>query len=210
MVLFASSNKFKKIQEEDPQQLNLSSVKEQPTYLVERYNSIQYTFDGVGNRLSLTKDNHETIHYTYNEANQLLQAGDTSYAYDDNGNQIAKFSPEGTVEHSYNGLNRLIEVAFEDSSYAKYEYDALGRKVSREELTFQNWNPKDTEEGKSNNGLAHGINGTNNGNGQGKLEHANQGNGNANAQADGQGNGSNNGNNGQGNGQGWKCQRTSE
>jgi hypothetical protein len=39
---------------------------------------VQYTYDAVGNRLSMTND-RETIEYTYNKVNQLLQAGNTSY-----------------------------------------------------------------------------------------------------------------------------------
>jgi YD repeat-containing protein len=167
-----------------------SLVLQQASYLVKRYNSIQYTYDAVGNRLSLTQDNEETLHYSYNAANQLLQTGDTSFTYDDNGNQLSKTNSEGVVEYSYDGRNRLVEAAFEDGSYAKYEYDAMGRKISREELTFQSLDLTDPEKEKSNKGKAKGKNDINPGNGNGKPEQADgKSNGNANEKSNGQANG---------------------
>ena len=94
-----------------------------------------------------------TIRYTYNEANQLIEAGDTTYYYDNNGNVIGKDNGS-LVEYEYNGANQLIGAYFEDYSYAAYSYDALGRLIFREEANVKH--PEEATEEKSNNGKANG------------------------------------------------------
>ena len=47
---------------------------------------IRWTYDDVGNRLTEARPSG-TVNYAYNAADQLTQAGSTSFDYDENGNQ---------------------------------------------------------------------------------------------------------------------------
>ncbi|AZR74114.1 hypothetical protein BBF96_12320 [Anoxybacter fermentans] len=55
------------------------------------------------------------------------------FSYDKLGNRIQKISPEGTVTYKYDYANRLSQVLFDDGTEVKYSYDALGRRIKREE-----------------------------------------------------------------------------
>jgi RHS repeat-associated protein len=120
----------------------------QPSYLVPKYNNVEYTYDAVGNRLSMTTE-AGTTNYRYNDADQLTQAGDTKYSYDANGNRITEDGAKGKVNYFYTSANRLSQVSFAEGSFASYGYDALGRKVARTELTYKAWTENgQTEEGQ--------------------------------------------------------------
>ncbi|WP_164731051.1 RHS repeat-associated core domain-containing protein [Anoxybacter fermentans] len=101
-------------------------------YLALPFNVVTYEYDAVGNMIRKSQDGVETL-YQYNAANQLIQAGDVRYIYDRLGNRIQKISPEGTVTYKYDYANRLSQVLFDDGTEVKYSYDALGRRVKREE-----------------------------------------------------------------------------
>ncbi|HZG76703.1 MAG TPA: RHS repeat-associated core domain-containing protein [Paenibacillus sp.] len=117
----------------------------QPNYLVPKYNKVEYSYDAVGNRVSMTTE-AGTTHYSYNAGDQLIQAGETRYGYDANGNRITEDGPNGRVDYFYTSANRLSQVSFADGSFASYGYDALGRKVSRTELTYKPWAEGPAEE----------------------------------------------------------------
>lgn len=124
-----------------------------------------YTFDPVGNRLSrsgleLTPDPNvpqlpvapkpvdET--YTYNAANQLLTAGDSSFAYNANGDRVRQ------TEVLITGLTQVTDYAFDREDrltgvtksisattgitvamVATYTYDGYGRRAIKEVTTFE-------------------------------------------------------------------------
>ena len=100
-----------------------------------------YEYDEVGNRVKMTADK-EVTEYRYNEADQLMAAGDTEYEYDDNGNLITQYTPDETTDYYYDSAGRLSDVKFEDQTSLSYGYDGFGRKVSRSE---EYWHPEDTE-----------------------------------------------------------------
>ncbi|MFZ5640853.1 MAG: RHS repeat domain-containing protein [Bacillota bacterium] len=54
---------------------------ELPAYLIEPQAEVTYEYDEVGNRTKMTNDQGVT-EYRYNEAEQLVAAGDTEYEYD--------------------------------------------------------------------------------------------------------------------------------
>ncbi|MFT9487212.1 MAG: RHS repeat-associated core domain-containing protein [Tepidibacillus sp.] len=152
---------------------------DRPGYLLEPQSKVQYTYDAVGNRLSMTND-QGIIQYKYNAADQLIQSGDTQYTYDGAGNLIQENGDRGEIQYLYNGANQLTEVLYQDESYAKYQYDAMGRKIYREEATWDYTQEPGEGQSKENNGK-----------GQEKR--------NEKAQTNGKGNGSSK-NNGKGNG----------
>jgi len=102
---------------------------------------VSYEYDEVGNRIKMIADK-EVTEYRYNEAEQLIAAGDTEYEYDDNGNLITQYTPDETTEYYYDSTGRLRDVEFEDQIWLSYRYDGFGRKVSRSE---EYWHPEDTE-----------------------------------------------------------------
>ena len=101
-----------------------------------------YTYDPVGNRASLEEFDFipsqgwtpsRMVQYAYDEADQLLTAGATSYTYDGNGNRVTKSeSPWRTTHYVYDTSGRLVEV---DRGWRRvsYSYDGDGNKVARSE-----------------------------------------------------------------------------
>lgn len=70
-----------------------------------------YAYDAVGNRTSLTLGDAAPVLYRYDAAHQLLQAGDTVYAYDRNGRLISSAGPESLRRYSWDYRGRLVSVA---------------------------------------------------------------------------------------------------
>ena len=115
--------------------------------------------------------------YLYDKVNHLLQAGDDSFTYDNNGNLIEKTTKDGTVNYEYSTDNRLLGVYYPDETKVEFIYDAFRRKISREETfydlkDFENkGNGKGNEKSNSNsNGNSNGnANSNDNGKGSGKT-----------------------------------------
>ena len=59
---------------------------------------------------------------------------DIDYTYDDNGNRISKTDGDDTTTYSYDFLNRLTEITYDDGTSTKFFYDALSRKFKEQEL----------------------------------------------------------------------------
>lgn len=70
-----------------------------------------YAYDAAGNRTSLTAGDAAPVLYRYDAAHQLLQAGDTVYAYDRNGRLISSAGPESLRRYSWDYSGRLVAVA---------------------------------------------------------------------------------------------------
>lgn len=87
--------------------------------------SISYTYDPMGNRLSIT-DESGTTNYTYDAGDRLLSAGFSSFTYDNNGNMLSK----GSTTYAYDYANRLIRVV-SGSSTVELAYDGDGHRVSK-------------------------------------------------------------------------------
>ncbi|MCM8594071.1 cohesin domain-containing protein [Accumulibacter sp.] len=87
-----------------------------------------YVYDAMGNRIR-TVENGVTTAYTTNNLNQYTQVGNTTYAFDADGNLISETSPSGTVLYSYDDENRLIAVQQGADAWA-YSYDAFSQRVA--------------------------------------------------------------------------------
>lgn len=88
---------------------------------------IEYTYDGVSNRLTETRPSGTTT-YTYNSADQLTQtdgpAGTTTYSYDPRGNRTAA----GTDTYSYNLAERMTSATVPGTT-TTYGYDGDGTRI---------------------------------------------------------------------------------
>lgn len=96
----------------------------------------QFTYDSVGNRLSL-QDQAGTTTYSYDPAHRLLSriqeqggvtAGTVSYEWDLSGNLVQEEDGEGGRSYTYDALHRLKGLT--DSAGSRgYGYDPEGRRV---------------------------------------------------------------------------------
>ena len=102
-------------------------VQENITDAVLGNETISYTYDPVGNRLTKT-DSSRTTNYTYDANDRLLTEGGNIYTYDDNGNTLRKSDGVHSTTYDYDYENRLAS-AQTPSSLIDYEYDANGIRV---------------------------------------------------------------------------------
>lgn len=94
-------------------------------------NTIQYTYDEVGNLSSIIYPDSKTVNYTYDAVNRMKTVTDwalrvTSYDYDAAGNLINTNRPDGSVQtRTYDSANRLTSINDVDANnnvITKYEY----------------------------------------------------------------------------------------
>ena len=101
----------------------------------------EYTYDRVGNRLRTRefalqapgtyKRSPRAVDYTYDAADRLVRAGNSTFEYDANGNRIGAFELGGaTTRYAYNAANRLVRV-IADGKEVTYTYDGDGNKVEQ-------------------------------------------------------------------------------
>lgn len=94
--------------------------------------TVTQTFDGVGNRLTMT-DWLGTHTWTYDALNRVATATDASgntvaYTYDEVGNLATLTYPGNrTVTYTYDAANRLATVTDWDNRATTYDYDSSGR-----------------------------------------------------------------------------------
>lgn len=94
-----------------------------------------YTYDAVGNRLSMTAGS-QTTQYTYNALDQLTStsgAQTTQYTYDGRGNLVkaTDTTANTTTSYSYNAADQLVGATLPSGASVTYGYDAAGRQVSQ-------------------------------------------------------------------------------
>ncbi|HGE71179.1 TPA: RHS repeat protein [Candidatus Poribacteria bacterium] len=70
--------------------------------------------------------------YIYADGDRLISDGNREYQYDKNGN-VSKIIESGKETlFIYDGANRLREIIYPDGKTAKYQYDPMGRRISKE------------------------------------------------------------------------------
>ncbi len=86
-----------------------------------------YTYDGIGNRQSFTRDG-QTDSYSYGATSHRLQGvNGQGYQYDVVGNTLS----DGARSYTYNNRNRLTE-ATANGLTTDYEHNALGQRVIKQ------------------------------------------------------------------------------
>ncbi|MEO5967724.1 MAG: RHS repeat-associated core domain-containing protein, partial [Ferruginibacter sp.] len=92
--------------------------------------NLSYQYDGVGNRISFSKNGLNTNN-TFNNVIQLTStstgASTINYTYDNRGN----LSFDGKFFKTYDSENRLVKDSSSPSTVIVYQYDAFGRRVKR-------------------------------------------------------------------------------
>lgn len=95
--------------------------------------SFAYTYDDVGNRLTMTEANDDRTSYNYDALYQLTHvtypnSNSTSYAYDPVGNRLTHTDANGTTTYSYDASNRLLA-----AGTTTYGWDNNGNQTSKTE-----------------------------------------------------------------------------
>lgn len=92
---------------------------------------IEYSYDGVGNRLSRkTSPDEKIIHYQYGESsNQLIGINKQNLIYDENGNLLE--DRNGKRRFEYDATNRLTSYYKKGKLKATYVYNALGQRIGK-------------------------------------------------------------------------------
>jgi len=75
--------------------------------------------------------NGQTINYVYDAGNKLLQAGNTTFTYDGNGNMVSKTENGQTTAYVYNYEDKMIQVNLPNGSSIVYSYDHSGKRIAK-------------------------------------------------------------------------------
>lgn len=89
--------------------------------------SESYGYDAAGNRTS----SHLSASYSYSGFNKLTASASATYTYDNDGRLLTKVDGAGTRTLTWDGDNRLKQVAVPGGPTVTYKYDALGRRIER-------------------------------------------------------------------------------
>lgn len=86
-----------------------------------------YTYDNNGNRLS----GPAVSSATYNNADQQLSYGSTTFTYADDGSMTSRTNATDVTSYSYDALGRLRQVDLPDGRKVTYGVDGLNRRVAK-------------------------------------------------------------------------------
>ncbi|GAA3898318.1 hypothetical protein GCM10022628_23290 [Anoxybacillus suryakundensis] len=94
--------------------------------------TIEYTYDGFGNRTKIVKTKEGSSTTTtadYNAANQLVRFGDETITYDANGNR----TEDGEYQYEWNEADQLVSITRkgESTPFVTYQYDEDGRRIQK-------------------------------------------------------------------------------
>ena len=93
--------------------------------------TISYKYDVAGNRIDRKVSGQKEESYVYNQFDQLLEAGSSTYGYDRLGNLIS-ISEKGQKTHfHYDPNDMLTRVILANSREINYKYDAVGRRFTK-------------------------------------------------------------------------------
>lgn len=91
-----------------------------------------YAYDNVGNRIGSA---HQPGEWQYGADNRLLTMGSgpkkTSFHYSPSGQPTQKIQVAKQTDYTYDANDRLIQVAINGQDTASYQYDPLGRRISK-------------------------------------------------------------------------------
>ncbi len=99
--------------------------------------SYSYTYDDIGNRLTLTDQGSAVTTSTYNAGGQLIGTDAsgtlTTFTYDASGNLAAEVTSAGTRSYTWDYDDRLTDIEYPDSSETNYTYNSAGQRLTKVE-----------------------------------------------------------------------------
>ncbi len=92
--------------------------------------TIEYTYDAVGNRLTKNDSEEGLTEYSYDANDRLVTQGAVTHEYNERGDLVSTTRPDGEVSYVYDAWRRLVSV--EDGGLnIDYVYDMDGNRVER-------------------------------------------------------------------------------
>ncbi|MBL4674161.1 MAG: RHS domain-containing protein, partial [Arenicella sp.] len=97
----------------------------------------QYQYDEVGNRTQIVKRGsgaETTTQYSYAEessGNQLKQAGDANYRFNQEGSTLSVASNLGAKRYEYNSEQRPTKLFIDGQLAAEYQYNGFGERIKK-------------------------------------------------------------------------------
>jgi RHS repeat-associated protein len=88
----------------------------------------RYFYDAAGNRTRMISDGVQTD-YTYDAANKMLTAGNSTFTYDDAGNTLTETNGSVVTTYTWDYLNRLTQWSKTGHTTQNYVYNADGMRV---------------------------------------------------------------------------------
>ena len=90
-----------------------------------------YRYNKLGQRAFSHVANSDKQEYRYNNSGQLIQAGFTTYTYDEDGDLSEKNSPESITRYEYLKTGQLCEVHLPDGTDIEYRFDKKGLRTAK-------------------------------------------------------------------------------
>ncbi|HOK71505.1 MAG TPA: RHS repeat-associated core domain-containing protein [Bacillota bacterium] len=88
-----------------------------------------YQYDGAGNRTVESWSDTGTVQYQYLPGNYLRTRGTTVYSWGPYGQLTSKTQGQTRTDYAYSAQRLMNEVKVDGAALAKYEYDAMGRRI---------------------------------------------------------------------------------
>ena len=153
--LTAPNGSFTEYLYNDPLKRLTEIIHKKADQVVIRKNAFSYTdqdvigTETITNGLPITSFQEGMLTYDYDNVNQLLSSSNPqkTFAYDDDGNMIRGYTPEGHVlTMAYDAENRLTSAEFTDSSQVVHRtiYTYTGDNYLAEMNKFENGSPVST------------------------------------------------------------------
>jgi len=94
----------------------------------------QYTYDQVGNLISVADAHGNTTFYEYDSLFGLTQITypdltTETFTYDASGNVLQRTDSNGTTTFTYNAISQLVDVQYPDQSSVLFEHDFNGNRI---------------------------------------------------------------------------------
>jgi RHS repeat-associated protein len=88
-----------------------------------------YQYDGAGNRTVESWSDTGTVQCQYLPGNYLRTRGTTAYSWGPYGQLTSKTQGQTRTDYAYSAQRLMSEVKVDGAALAKYEYDAMGRRI---------------------------------------------------------------------------------
>ncbi len=104
-----------------------------------------YTYDGNGNRLTVTRQGGP-VSATYDDQDRLLTDGPTTFTYTANGDLSSRTTGAETTNYDYDALGNLLALDLPDGTQITYITDGNSRRIGRKVngVLTQGWLYQDT------------------------------------------------------------------
>ena len=101
------------------------------TTAVNGANSATYTYDGNGNRTTVSRPPSSSLAAAYDAQDRLLTFGNISYTYTGNGDLLSRSAGNQVATYHYDELGNLITAALPGGTSIEYLVDGMNRRIGK-------------------------------------------------------------------------------